>query len=75
MLDSGFCVSKGITAFLGGFFYAAAIVKKRKYCPKGVPWDTIYQYFADKDVTYVDMLEVITEDGPEDKAFNIFCFK
>ena len=75
VLDSGFCVSKGITALLEFGVYAAAIIKKSKYCTKGVPGDAIYQYSADKYVTYVDMLEVITEDGTEGEALNIFSFK
>ena len=75
VLDSDFCVSKGITALLEFGFYAAALIKKRKYWLKGVLGDTIDEYFADKDITHVDMLEAITEEGPEGKAFNIFCFK
>ena len=75
VLGSGCFVSKRITAFLGFGVYAVVLVKKRKYCPEGVPADDIDQYFYKKDVTYVDMLEAITEDGPEGKAFNIFCFK
>ena len=55
--------------------YADVLLKKRKYWPKGIPGDAIDQYFADKDVTYVDMLKAITEEGPEGKAFHIFCFK
>ena len=55
--------------------YAAALITKRKYWPKDVPGDAIEEYFADKDVTHVDMLEAITEEGPEGKAFKIFCFK
>ena len=75
VLDSGFCVSKGITALLEFGVYAAALTKKQKYWPKGVPGDAIDEYFADKDFTHVDMLEAITEEGPEGKAFKIFCFK
>ena len=55
--------------------YTAALIKKRKYWPKGVPGDAIDEYLADKDVTHVDMLEAITEKGPEGKTLNIFCFK
>ena len=55
--------------------YASTLIKKRKYCPKGVPGDAIDQYFADKDVTYVDMFEAITEYGSEGKAFKNFFFK
>ena len=72
LLDSEFCVSKGITALLEFGVYAAALIKKQKYWPKGVPGDSIEEYFADKDVTHVDMLEAITEEGPEGKAFKIF---
>ena len=75
LLDSGFCVSKGITALLGVGVYAAALIKKRKYWPNGVPGYPIEEYFSNKDVTHVDMLEAITEEGPEGKAFNIFCFE
>ena len=75
VLDSGFSVSKGITALLEVGVYAAALIKKRKYWPRGVPVDAIDEYFTNEDVTHVDMLEAITEEGPEGKAFNIFCFK
>ena len=68
-------MSKGITALLGFGVYTYALTKKRKYWPKGVPGDDIDQYFSEKDVTFMDMLESITEDGPKGKAFNIFCFK
>ena len=72
-IDSVFCVSKGITALLEFGVYAAALIKKRKYWPKDVTGDAIDQYFSGKDVTYVDMLKAITEEGYEGKAFNI-CF-
>ena len=75
MLDSGFFVSKGIISLLEFGFYAAALINNRKYWNKGVPGDATDQYFAYKDVTYVDMLEDITEEGPEGKEFNIFCLK
>ena len=50
VLDSGFCVSKGIKNLLEFGVYATAPTKKRKYWPKGVPGDVIDQYFTDKDV-------------------------
>ena len=75
VLDSGFCVSKGVIALLEFGVYTAALIKKQKYWPKGVPGDAIDEYFANKDVTHVDILEAITEEGPEGKAFKIFCFK
>ena len=41
VLDSGFCVSKGITSLLEFGVYAAVLIKNRKYCPKGVTGDAI----------------------------------
>ena len=41
VLDSGFFVSKGIIALLEVGVYAAAIIKKQKYWPKGVTGDAI----------------------------------
>ena len=61
VLDSGVCVSKGITALLEFGVYDAVIIKMRTYWPRGVPGDAIDEYFVDKDVTHVDMLEAITE--------------
>ena len=54
VLDSGFCVSKGITDLLEFGVYDAALIKKLKYWPKGIPGDAIDKYFANKDVTHVD---------------------
>ena len=65
-------MSKGVTALLEFGVYTDALIKRQKYWPKGVPVDAIDQYFADKDVAYVDMLEAITEEVTEGKAFDIF---
>ena len=43
VIDSVFCASKGITALLEVGVYAAALIKKRKYWPTGVPGDAIDQ--------------------------------
>ena len=75
VIESGFCVSKVITDLLEFGVYTAELTKKRKYWPKGVLGDAIDQYFAGKDFTHFDMLEGITEEGPDSKALNIFCFK
>ena len=37
VLNSGFCVSKWIITLLEFGVYAAALNKKRKYRPKGIP--------------------------------------
>ena len=68
-------MSKGITALFDSGVYAAALIKKSKYWPKGVPVDAIDKYSSDKDFTYVDILEAITEYGTEVKAINMFCYK
>ena len=47
VLCSVFCVSKGITALLEFGVYNAALIKKRKYWPKGVTVDSSDQYFSD----------------------------
>ena len=43
VLDSGFWLSKEITNLLGFGVYTAALIKKRKYWPNGVPVDAIDQ--------------------------------
>ena len=41
VLNNVFCVSKGIIHLLEIGVYAAALIKKQKYWPKGVPGDAI----------------------------------
>ena len=47
VLDSVFCVTKGITDLESKGVYAAALIKKRSYWPEGVPGDLIDTYFED----------------------------
>ena len=68
-------MSKVITALLEFCVYADALIKKQKYWPKSVLGDVINEYLSDKDVTHVDMLGAITEEGPEGKALNVFLFQ
>ena len=35
----------------------ASLIKKKKYCPKGVPGAAIDAHFEDKDVNHCEMLE------------------
>jgi hypothetical protein len=72
VLDSGFCVAKGIVALEAKGVYAGALIKKRRYWPKSVPGGAIDEHFVGKEVGDVDMLEVKTEEG---KPFRIYCFK
>lgn len=56
VLDSGFCVLKGIVELKKKGVYAAAQIKKRRYWPKHVDGDAIKSYFEDKDVGSVAAL-------------------
>ena len=56
VLDSGFCVAKGITDLEDKGVYVAALIKKRRYWPKGVPGDLIDNHFEDKEIGDVEMI-------------------
>ena len=63
VLDSVFFVNKFITELEAKGVYAAALIKKRHYWPKGVPGDLIGTQFEDKEVGYFVMTEARTEDN------------
>ena len=69
VLYSGFCVVKGITQIEAKGVYAAALIKKQRYCPKLIPGQFIDTHFEDKQVGNVLMIEAITEDN---KLFEFF---
>ena len=50
VLDSGFCVLKGIVELKKRGVYASALIKKWKYWPKYIKGDAIKEHFDDKDV-------------------------
>ena len=50
ILDSGFCVLKGIVELKKRDIYASALIKKRKYWPKYIKGDVIWQHFNEKSV-------------------------
>lgn len=50
VLDSGFCVLKGIVELMKVGVFASALIKKRRYWPKDVDGDAIAMHFATKDV-------------------------
>lgn len=72
VMDSGFCVAKGIVELEARGVYGAALIKKRRYWPKSVPGNEIDKHFEDKEVGYCSMLQTKTEEG---KPFKIFCMK
>ena len=56
VLDSGFCVLKGIIELKKIGVYAGALIKKRRFWPKFVPGEAIDQHFKDKEVGETDSL-------------------
>ena len=69
VLHSVFCVAKGITELEAKGVYTVALIKKRRYWPKGVPCDLIGTKFEDKEVGDVGMIEASTEYN---KLFKMF---
>ena len=56
ILDSGFCVLKGLIELRKMGVYVGALIKKQRYWPKHVPGDFIEGYFKEKDVGDTDSL-------------------
>ena len=54
ILDSGFCVLKGIVELQKNGVYASALIKKRRYWPKYICGEDIKSHFADKEVGATD---------------------
>ena len=50
ILDSGFCVLKGIVELYKKGVYAGAVIKKRRYWPKHVPGDAIDHHMNSKNI-------------------------
>ena len=72
VIDSGVFVAKGIMLLEERGVYTGDIIKKRKYCPKGVPGDDMDRNFHNRDVGDADMLETIKEELLEGNPFIIF---
>ena len=56
ILDSGFCVLKGIVELKKKGVFASALIKKRRYWPKYINGDEIKLEFEDKEVGDSDAL-------------------
>lgn len=61
VLDSGFCVLKGIVELRKKGVFATALVKKRRYWPKYVKGEAIKQYFSTKDIGTVDAMKGVLD--------------
>ena len=72
VLESEFCVAKGIMALEESVVYDGALIKKHIYWPKGVSCDGIKHNLHNRYLSDVDMLEAMKEEGPEGKLFSIF---
>ena len=64
ILDSGFCMLKGIVELKKRGIYASALIKKRKYGPKYIKGDIIRQHFEDKAVVNCDSWKGNMEEVP-----------
>ena len=70
-MDSGFCVKVGIEAMDKYGVYGQALIKKKRYWPRGVPGDQIDEHFNNKALGYSETLKQVA-DG---KQFLIHCTK
>ena len=64
ILDSGFCVLKGIIELCKKGVFASALIKKRRYWPKFIRGEEIKENFADKDVGDADSWGGVLDDKP-----------
>ena len=71
IMDSGFCVLKGLVELAKRGVYGSTVVKKRRYWPKYINGDEIDQYFQNKQVGYQDYLPGLLDNVP----FHLFCLK
>lgn len=66
ILDSGFCVLRGIVELRKKGVFAAAVIKKRKYWPKHVPGDAIDEKMESAEVGDCNSLAGVLEGVPYD---------
>ena len=71
ILDSGFCVLKGLVEFKKIGVFASAVIKKRRYWPKFIKGEEINDYMKDKKNGYSDVATGILEGV----KYNVFVMK
>ena len=71
ILDSGFCVLKGLIQLRKMGVFASALIKKRRYWPKYVMGENIDAHFEGKEVGETDLWRGTLQDTP----YDIFCMK
>ena len=72
VLDSIFCVAKGIIELKSKSEYGGSMIKKQHYWPKRFPGGLIDTHFEYKEVGNVEILAEITQDNT---SFRIFCME
>jgi Transposase IS4 len=71
VLDSGFCVLRGLIAQKKIGVFASAVVKKYRYCPSHVPGEEMDHHMASTRVGDTDFLKGILDGVP----YDLFCMK
>ena len=71
ILDSGFCVLKGIVELKKRGVYASALIKKRRYWPKYIKGNVIKQHFDEKAVGNCDSWKGNMDEVP----FHVYTMK
>jgi hypothetical protein len=68
IMDSGFCVLKGLVQLASVGVYASAVIKTRRYWPKYIDGAAIDSHFDFKEISTTDSLPG-TLDGTNFKVF------
>ena len=71
VLDSGFCVLKGIIELRKRGIYAAAVIKKRRYWPKHIDGEGVQLHFMDKEPGTFDA----HKGSLDGESFYLYCMK
>lgn len=71
ILDSGFCVLRGIVELAKRGVFASAVIKKRRYWPKHIDGEAIKEHFHDKPIGSYDSLPGTLQGIP----FAVHCQK
>ena len=71
ILDSGFCVLKGLIELRKVGVFASAVIKKRRYWPKDVPGDVMNERVNDRGLGYADSVKGTQDNIP----YNLFMMK
>ena len=57
VIDSGFCVLEGLVSMVEKGVLVSEPIKKRCYCPKGVPEEEIPRHMQNKEVGDLDAVQ------------------